>query len=123
MEFKVMAIETDYCFMWNDHWELYDPEKEYTKGVFTANYRGIEKKYKYIISSVLDTKYVISREQISEEERTRLAPFCQCTVCKSWTNFFINTNGSCLNCLTCDNADPTDETIKMSRIAYLKSLK
>jgi hypothetical protein len=115
-------IDPDYCFIWNDHWEIYDPTKSYPKGVFTANYRGPQNQYINKLVKDAEQSYIVACERISDEERKKLAPFCQCSSCKSWANIFINTNGSYLGCLTCDNGEPSDEIIKTARISYLKHI-
>jgi hypothetical protein len=123
VHYHKVITNPDYEFSWMDHWEVYDPSKQYPTTVFTAHYRGPEKRYLNILITDPHQSYVIAREQISEEERKLLAPFCQCYSCKSWLGRVVGIGGSFLSCLTCDFGQFDDHTIKTARMAYLKSLQ
>lgn len=110
----------DFYFRWNDHWELYDSNKDYPDGVFEASYRGPTRKYINEIYEDPEHLYVVAREKLSEEARVKLAPYCKCTRCTGWFAFM---NGAIFECLKCDGGCSSDKTIKKARKSYFKSHK
>lgn len=67
--------------------EIYDPNKEYTKRMFKANYddRGVH-QYEYVLVILTDScifyskerYYVIAKEKLTNEETQYLSEYCQC---------------------------------------------
>lgn len=118
--FSKVISDPDSYFTYNDHWEIYDPTKQYPKGIFTANYRGPTKNYINNIYEDPEHVYVVAREVISEQDRIKLAPFCKCAHCTDWFGFMT---GLVLECLKCDETMASDQTIKTARMAYVKARK
>jgi len=72
-------------FKYYDHYEDYDPHKEYTTNVFTHDYGKGNRTYQYNLYTITDLnnkelvkEFVVTEEIISDEELNQLKPFCQC---------------------------------------------
>lgn len=61
-----------------DHWELYNEEKEYYEGNFTADYGHGPQRYEW---RAHNDKFMVAHLYATPEEIKELAPFCRCSVC------------------------------------------
>ncbi len=83
------------------YFEKFDQNGEYTDEIFKKDYGHGDFTYKYILYILGGTeKYIIVEEELSQENRDQLIPFCKCPYHKmSWMNpfrFFV-----CRCCVGC----------------------
>ncbi len=99
-------------FKYEDYWERWDPNKQYTKGEFVADYGNGEHKYEYRLVTLINTdtinglhyilvedkptlgftwhrdtlSFVIAHRIFEKEELDLYLPYCQCNYHKSQRN-------------------------------------
>lgn len=113
------------------YFEKFDKDKEYNNEIFEQDFGHGERKYRYQLyvineqSSGDETKerkskkYIIVKEQLSEDEITALAPYCRCPYhVMNWYNpLRFLTCRCCVGCL--DSPFPQAWVINQSR-EYMK---
>lgn len=94
-----------------DFYEIYNPVKQYCRGIFKYNFGNGLYSYKYEVhhiifyegdynNSVNSSVYVIAREVLTPEEKISYAPFCRCMKCRISNVFLLNLfKISCSDCL------------------------
>lgn len=81
-EKEIVQIMDKYHF-----WEKKDPAKNYNNKKFEMDYGYGFLNYIYINIIINDTHYVAAEEELSNDELTKLKPYCSCDYCdKHWLN-------------------------------------
>lgn len=100
--------------------EIYDETKQYNVNIFKANYGCGLLNYKYSLIIINNKDYIVAKEELDEDELSKLAPYCNCKYCNT---FFLNPMKyfMCPCCVGCINSDfPRQEYIDLARERFLK---
>jgi len=122
IEEKINYFEIRNYLGYFDIVQKYDENTKYNMDPFEVDdKRGKTKKYEYQLVEIMDEKYVVGIEIITDEELEKLKNFCQCKFCLSPVlhicTYFIDPEAKfCLHFLK-DNK-PCPKVLKDTRSYY-----
>lgn len=120
-----------------DRYELYDEEKEYYEGSFTADYGHGPRRY---VWKAHGSNFMVAHLFVTPEELKELAPFCRCSVCirREWLHknrccylptvlidiYATCTSGCpcCHGCIKSNDVEPRDHILRWTYAYRAKKL-